>query len=136
MKPSDNAQYHEDTHKNNKVLRVVRADGSMFFTAAEKYVVEENGALCISRRFYVEYPPASLIAKAAAEWSPLSGTPNPKWAVMTRTLAPGAWIEIEEVTDRIRPVEAREFESGDPREPFPRHRFPHPVVRTPEGEPE
>lgn len=92
-------EYTEDTEANRFVIRVRRADGSMFLTAVKTAHVDEQEQLVLVRKFFV---------------GPKPSTPNirrPHHDAL-RVLARGAWVEWEDVTDRIRPVEAKEIEDG------------------------
>lgn len=98
-------QYHEDTDSNIFVIRVKRADGSQFLTNVMTCTTDDQGQIVLTRRFFTAPPltPATL-----NPYHPKNRRPHHD---CVRVVAKGAWVEWEDVTDRIRPVEAEEIEN-------------------------
>jgi hypothetical protein len=121
----DDSVYTESP-ENRMVIIVTRVDGSSFLTNCSNWKVDEEGLLIIERKFEI-FPPRLERTQSMVSISEV------KIHIGKRVLPKGQWIELQDVTDRIRPVEAKELQDADPRGLGERGAKPEPVVRPPDG---
>jgi hypothetical protein len=85
--------YIESLPTNRFIIRVLRANGSVFLTNCFRCFVDEQQQLVIERHFEVTHK---------------DGTRDMSPYIALRVLAKGAWVEWEDVTDRIKVADAKE----------------------------